>query len=135
MTGKHLEQLIGVAGQILAGKLRTGNSGFFRQRDITHPVHTVAGDTIPGRQGLQVAVFVVLTQAIGTDLIVLFPVASFAVNAPVEVPEGDLPVSGNGLLNGVYIIIALGCCCLRQPGLSLDLRRRTLVCGKSRQQK
>lgn len=55
--------------------------------------------------GQKIAVFVVLTQAVRTDLIVFFPVVSFAVNAPVEIAEGDLTIFGNGLLNGIDAVI------------------------------
>ena len=55
--------------------------------------------------GQKITVFVILTQAIGAGLIVPLPVNPLAVDAPVEVTETDLAVFGNGLLDGVYIII------------------------------
>ena len=55
--------------------------------------------------GQQVAVLVVLTQAVGAGGIVLVPVDSGAVQSPVEVAEGDLPALVNGVLDGVYIIL------------------------------
>ena len=53
--------------------------------------------------GEQVAVFVVLTQTVGACLIASVPVFPLAAQIPVKIPEGDLPVLGDGLLNGVHV--------------------------------
>ena len=60
---------------------------------------------MPGGVSQQVAVFVVLAQAVGAGSVLPLPVLAGAVQAVVEVPEGDLPVFGDGVLNGVHIIV------------------------------
>ena len=55
--------------------------------------------------GQQITVFVILAKTVGTGLVVPFPVVLLAVDPPVEVAEPNAPVGGNGLLNGIYIII------------------------------
>ena len=58
-----------------------------------------------GGEGQQIAVFVVLAQAIGAGGIGLVPVHPGAVQPPVKIAEGNLPVLGDGLLNGIHIIV------------------------------
>ena len=58
-----------------------------------------------GGQGQQVAVFVVLTQAVGAGLIVPVPVDPLALQIEVKIAEGNLPVLSDGVLNGIHIII------------------------------
>ena len=103
--GVHLKQPVGVLYQRLAGQLRAGDSYFLQQPDIAHAVNPVGGDAVAGGQGQQVAVFVVLTQAVGAGLIVPVPIDPLALQIEVKVAEGNLPVLGNGVLNGVYIVI------------------------------
>ena len=58
-----------------------------------------------GGQGQQVAVLVVLAQTIGAGLIVPVAVDPLALQVKVKVAEGNLPVFGDGVLNGVYIVV------------------------------
>ena len=70
-----------------------------------HAVYPVGRNAVAGGEGQQVAVLVVLVQAVRAGGIVLIPVFRPSVNAPVEVAEGYLPVLENGLLDGVHVII------------------------------
>ena len=105
ITGVHLEQPSGVFLKFSARQFGAGDPGLRQGGDIAHTVHAIGCDAVAVRKGQQVTVFVVLTQAVGTGDVFLITVLPLAVQAPVEVPEGDLPVFGNGFLNGVYIII------------------------------
>ena len=60
---------------------------------------------MPGRMGKQVTILVVLTQSVRAGIIVFLTVFAFAVNTPVEVTEGNRPIHGNGILNGIDVIV------------------------------
>ena len=102
---EHMETLLGVVVQGLAGELRAGGALPGQQGDAVHPVHPVGGDAVAGGEGQKVAVLIVLVEAVGAGGIVPVPVFRLAVQSPVEVAEGDLPVLENGLLDGVHIIV------------------------------
>ena len=56
-------------------------------------------------KGQQIAVFIILAQAVGAGGVFLFPVFPFTGDIPVKIAEGNLPVFGNGFLNGIYVVI------------------------------
>ena len=90
---------------MLAGQLRAGHPGFVGQGNVAHAIYPVAGDAVPGREGQQIIIFIVLAQTVGAGGVGPVPVFPHAVQTPVEVAEADLPVLGNGLLNGVHRIV------------------------------
>ena len=78
-TVEHLEEPVGIFGQLFAGKLGAGGPGLVADTDVLHPVHPVGSDTVAGRMGQQIAVFVVLAKTVGTGFVLLFPVIALAV--------------------------------------------------------
>ena len=101
----HLEQSVGVVGEGFACQLRARDTTILGDLNVAHSVNPVMGDAVALGPGQQVAKVVVLTQAIGAGGVGFFPVASFALQIPVEIAESDLPVSGDGFLNVVHIIV------------------------------
>ena len=91
--GVHLEQTVGVLYQVFPRQLRAGRPAQLGQLNVAHPIHPVGGDTVAGGVGQQVAVFVVLAQAVGAGLVIPIPVFPGAVQGKVKIPEGDLLVS------------------------------------------
>ena len=57
------------------------------------------------RMGQKIIILVVHTKGVGARLIRAGTVLLGMGHVPVKIAEGDLPVLGNGLLDGVYIII------------------------------
>ena len=94
-----------MGGKGFAGEFGAGIPVYLQNLNVRHPVYPVGSDAITRRMSQKVAVFVVLAKTIGAGLVVLAAVFSFSVNTPVKVPEGNLLILGNGILNPVHIVV------------------------------
>ena len=104
LPSEHAEDVPAIGGQVELLGLRSHIPGLTGGADFHHLVHPVMGDSVAGRMGHQIVIFLVPDQPIGAGLIGTGTVVALAVHAPFEIPEGNPGILGNGLVELVYIV-------------------------------
>ena len=102
---KGVDAVLGKVQLHPAGGLLCGQGPLLLHPDPLHPVHPEVGDAVLGVVADEVVVVLPPGEGIGTDQVILAaaPGDLLPVRPVAEVAEGDLPLLGDGGVDGVHV--------------------------------